>query len=99
MQKTLTIISFIFIVFAALMIISYSMHRHVIGGDAFSGYIEDGKYYIWVEGETYKEVPKQTWYINKSLFISMLIVGFLAICGLAYLGVVYYLPFILKHIK
>ncbi|MDG5817165.1 hypothetical protein QA601_18875 [Chitinispirillales bacterium ANBcel5] len=99
MKKILTLSSICFVGLVLVMMAAFSIHKYMIGGDAFSGRVKDGKYYIWVEDEIYKEVPKQTWLINKILFTAMLVTGGLAIGGIAYLGITYYLPFILKQVK
>lgn len=66
----------LFIVFLIITILSiYGVNKHCsnIGGDAISGYSEDGMFYIMTSDKLFLEVSKETYVLNISLFIILFI--------------------------
>ena len=99
MKIKLTIIALIFIFLLLMNFIMLSIHSKKIGGDSISGYKKNGQYYILnVEGK-YVEIDKTPWLINKSLWISCFIFGFLGGLGFLFLIGAYIFPVAIKNAK
>lgn len=54
-----------------------------LGGDAISGYVENEKYYIMIDDQSYKEVAKDIWIKNYILWVSTIVVAFIFIISMA----------------
>jgi hypothetical protein len=77
------------------------VNRDELGGDATSGYEENGHYYVKVfennDNSNYKEVPCKLWYLNYCLSLMTLVMFILSTIGFLYLMVRYAIPFLIKH--
>lgn len=61
-----------------------------VGGDAFSGYVEKGKYFISLgDGEEYKEVNQITWVISYSFTVMIILSSFIFALS-SFLGMLIY---------
>jgi hypothetical protein len=72
------------------------IQTNTLNGDALSGYIENGKYFIKTESN-YKEVSIFLWYFNCILWICSLITGVSFALGIIYFILRHGIPIIIKR--
>jgi hypothetical protein len=99
MKKILTILSIILIISSFLIGFLLNYHQKIIGGSAIDGKTENGKYFLAISENEYKEVDRNTWIINLILWIVCIVNGFLAGLSLIFLISVYLLIRSFKDFK
>ena len=91
----------IYILIIVLTIIFYnllnSQTNKLNGGALDRGYHIEGVYYILTYDMEYKEVPKLTWYFNKVLWITVIVLIILSGLGMVIFISTYIIPFSIKE--
>ena len=69
-HKGLWIAAGVGVILSTVLLISLDASNSAIGGDAVSGYREEGSYFASVEkGDSYQEISATQWYLNWGLWI------------------------------